>query len=126
MEKINGMIKDFIKCIIIGSCISLVIILLVGIVSFLLSKFNLMYSLQIVRSSLLIIGPLGVMVGALLILKKRDEKELEFIDQWKKKFNVFTYKIVLILVSFIIILYGGVIDWIIICSIWWMYKLYNK
>ena len=118
MEKINGMIKDFIKCIIIGSCISLVIILLVGIVSFLLSKFNLMYSLQIVRSSLLIIGPLGVMVGALLILKKRDEKELEFIDQWKKKFNVFTYKIVLILVSFIIILYGGVIDWIIIYSIW--------
>ncbi|MDY6228126.1 MAG: hypothetical protein SPH93_10760 [Clostridium sp.] len=117
MEKINGMIKDFIKCIIIGSCISLVIILLVGIVSFLLSKFNLMYSLQIVRSSLLIIGPLGVMVGALLILKKRDEKELEFIDQWKKKFNVFTYKIVLILVSFIIILYGGVIDWIIIYSI---------
>lgn len=117
MEKINGMIKDFIKCIIIGSCISLVIILLVGIVSFLLSKFNLMYSLQIVRSSLLIIGPLGVIVGALLILKKRDEKELEFIDQWKKKFNVFTYKVVLILVSFIIILYGGVIDWIIICSI---------
>lgn len=74
MEKINGMIKDFIKCIIIGSCISLVIILLVGIVSFLLSKFNLMYSLQIVRSSLLIIGPLGVMVGALLILKKREKK----------------------------------------------------
>ena len=117
MEKINGMIKDFIKCIIVGSCISLVIILLVGIISLLLSKFNLIYSLQIVRSSLLIIGPLGVMVGALLILKKRDEKELEFLDQWKKKFHVFTYKIVLILVSFIIILYGGIIDWIIISTI---------
>lgn len=114
MEKLKGIMKDFIKCVIAGSCISLGIIFIVGIISLLVSEFNWRQSLQIIRSALLIIGPLGMILGALLILKKRDEKELLFIHQWKKKYGVFSYRIVLIAVSFIIILYGGVIDWIII------------
>lgn len=114
MKKLMGVLKDFIKCIIVGSIVSLAIILGVGIISLLVSKFNWQQSLQIIRSALLIIGPLGMVLGALLILKKREEKELVFIDQWKKKYSVLSYKIVLILVSLIIILYGGAIDWIII------------
>lgn len=114
MKKLIGALKDFIKCIIVGSLISLVIILVVGIISLLVSKFNWQQALQVVRSALLIIGPLGIILGALLILKKRDEKELLFIDQWKKRYNVFSYKIVLIVVSLIIVLYGGAIDWFII------------
>ncbi|MGG7059565.1 hypothetical protein ACQPUY_12020 [Clostridium nigeriense] len=114
MKKLIGALKDFIKCIIVGSLISLVIILVVGIISLLVSKFNWQQALQVVRSAFLIIGPLGMILGALLILKKRDEKELLFIDQWKKRYNVFSYKIVLIVVSLIIVLYGGAIDWFII------------
>jgi hypothetical protein len=114
MKKLIGALKDFIKCIIIGSLISLIIILAVGIISLLVSNFNWQQALQVIRSALLIIGPLGMILGALLILKKRDEKELLFIDQWKKKYNVFSYKIVLIVVSLIIVLYGGAIDWFII------------
>ena len=114
MQKLNGIIKDFIKCIIIGSFISLAIILGVGISSLIISKFNWQQSLNIVRSGLLIIGPLGMILGAILILKKRDEKELSFIDQWEKKYSVFSYRIVFIVVSCTIILYGGVIDWLII------------
>ena len=70
-------------------------------------------SLNIVRSGLLIIGPLGMILGAILILRKREEKEFLFIDQWKEKYSVFSYKIVLIIIGLIIILYGGAIDWII-------------
>ena len=114
MKKISGLIKDFIKCIIIGSFISLVIILIVGIISLLVSKFNWQQALQSVKSTLLIIGPLGMILGAILILKKREEKELLFIDQWKNKYNIFSYKIVLIVISCIIILYGGIVDWFII------------
>lgn len=114
MKKLNLLIKDFIKCIIFGSFISLVITFVVGIISLLVSKFNWQQSLESIRSALLIIGPLGMILGAILILKKRDEKELLFIDQWKEKYNIFSYKIVLILVSCIIILYGGAIDWFII------------
>lgn len=112
MKKITEIIKDSIKCIVIGSLISLVIILAFGIISLLVSKFNLQQSLQVIKSTLLIIGPLGMILSAFLILKNREEKEFEFIEQWKKKFNVFSYKIVFILVSIIIILYGGIIDWI--------------
>ena len=114
MKKLTGAIRDFIKCIIVGSFISLVITFVVGIISLLVSKFNWQQSLQTIRSALLIVGPLGMVLGAILILKKRGEKELVFIDQWKKKYSVFSYKIVLIVVSCIIILYGGVIDWLII------------
>ena len=118
MKKLNGVIKDFIKCIIFGSVISLVITFVVGIISLLISKFNWHQSLEIVRSTLLIIGPLGMVLGALLILKKKDEKELLFIDQWKKKYNEFSYKIVLIVISCIITLYGGVIDWLVVSYFW--------
>lgn len=114
MEKLNRIMKDFIKCVIVGSCISLGIIFIIGIISLLVSRFNWRQSLQIIRSALLIIGPLGMILGAILILKKRDEKELLFINQWKIKYSMFSYRIVLIVVSFIIILYGGVIDWLII------------
>ena len=114
MKKISGLLKDFVKCIIVGSFISLAIILIVGIISLLVSKFNWQQALQSAKSTLLIIGPLGMILGAILILKKREEKELLYIEEWKKKYNIFSYKIVLIVVSCIIILYGGVIDWFII------------
>ena len=117
MKNLSEIIRDFIKCIITGSLISLGIILVVGIISLLLSSFNWKQAIEIVRSALLIIGPLGIILGALLILKKRSEEEFSFIDQWKHKYKVFSYKVVLIMVSFTIILYGGIIDWIIITFI---------
>jgi len=114
VEKLIRVIKDFIKCIFVSSCISFGIIIIVGIISLLVSKFDWRQSLEVVRSAILIIGSLGIVLGALLILKKRNEKELQFKDQWQKKYSIFSYRIVVIVDSFIIILYGGVIDWLII------------
>ena len=113
MKKVSEMIRDFIKCIVKGSLISLGIILVVGLISLLVTRFNFQQSIQVVRSALLIIGPLGIILGAILILRKRNEEEFSFIEQWKKKYRVFSYKIVIILVGFVIVLYGGIIDWII-------------
>lgn len=113
MDKINKFLKDFIKCMVFGSLISFGIIILIGIISLIITKLNLIQSLQYVKSTLLIIGPLGLMLGALLILKKREEKELTFIEQWEKKFSMFSYRVVLILVSLVIVFFGGIIDWII-------------
>lgn len=117
MEKLIRVIKDFIKCIFIGSCISFGIIVIVGIISLLVSKFDWRQSLEVVRSAILIIGSLGIVLGALLILKKRKEKELQFKEQWQKKYSIFSYRIVVIVDSFVIILYGGVIDWLIMSFI---------
>ena len=80
MGKLNVMIKDFIKCVILGSCISLGIIFIVGIISLLISKFDLKQSLQIVRSTLLIVGPLGMILGAILILKKITKNKIVFLN----------------------------------------------
>ena len=74
MEKLIGIIKDFIKCIFVGSCISFGIIVIVGIISLLVSKFDWGQSLEVVRSATFIIGSLGIVLGALLILKKRGRK----------------------------------------------------
>ena len=112
MEKLSEVLKDFIKCLVVGSLISFGIIILIGIISLLISKFNLIYSLHVIKSTLLIIGPLGLMLGALLILKKRGEKELKYIEEWKNKYSIFSYKTVLILVSLVIVFYGSIIDWI--------------
>ena len=113
MKKVNEIIRDFIKCIVKGSLISLGIVLVVGLISLLVTGFNFQQSIQVVRSALLIIGPLGISLGAILILKKRNEEKFSFIEQWKKKYRVFSYRIVIILIGFVIIIYGGIIDWII-------------
>ena len=47
----------------------------------------------------------------ILIIKKKSESPLKYIDQWKEKFKVFSYKVVLIFSSIIILLCGGIIDW---------------
>lgn len=117
MEKLSKIIKDFIKCIFIGSCISFMIIFIVGIISLIVSKFDWRHSLEIIRSVILITGSLAMVLGALLVLKKEKEKELKFKDQWQKKYSIFSYRTVVIVGSFIIILYGVIIDWIIVSSI---------
>ena len=112
MKKLVEFINDFRKCFIIGTLIDLLMVFAVGIFSLIISKFNFEQTIQNIRSILLIVGSLGMILGSLLIVNKRNTKELVFIDQWKEKYRILSYKAVLIVVSCIIILYGGIIDWI--------------
>ena len=68
-------------------------------------------TIQNIKSILLIVGALGMILGAMLMISRKNRKELVFIDQWKEKFKVFSYKVVLIFSSIIILLCGGIIDW---------------
>ena len=113
MKIINGIIKDFVKSIAWGSIAMLFISVFIGIISLLATKFDLIKSLEIIRSALLIVGPFLMLISAFLIIKKTNEKKLEYIDDWKMKFNVFSYKVVLIIISFTITIYGSLIDFII-------------
>lgn len=58
------------------------------------------------------IGSLAVILGSMLILKKRSEKELEHIEEWKEKYKKFSYKTVIILNGFVILSYGVFLDWL--------------
>ena len=69
-------------------------------------------TIQNIKSILLIVGALGMILGALLIINIKNKGELAFIDQWKEKYNILSYKSVLIYVSCFITLYGGIIDWL--------------
>lgn len=71
-------------------------------------------TIQNIKSILLIVGALGMILGALLIINIKNKGELAFIDQWKEKCNILSYKSVLIYVSSFITLYGGFIEWLII------------
>lgn len=53
-------------------------------------------------------------IRVLLIINIKNKGELAFIDQWKEKYNILSYKSVLIYVSSFITLYGGIIEWLII------------
>lgn len=112
MRKIVGFINDFIKGFIIGTLITFSIAFFVGIFSLIISKFNFEQAIQNIKSILLIVGSLGMILGGLLIINIKNRKELVFIDQWKEKYKILSYKTVLIVVSCVIVLYGGIIDWI--------------
>ena len=64
-------------------------------------------TIQNIKSILLIVGALGMILGVLLIINIKNKGELAFIDQWKEKCNILSYKSVLIYVSSFITLYGG-------------------
>ena len=75
------------------------------------SYSNIKTTIEVIRSALLITGSFGLLLSAILIIKKKSESPLKYIDQWKEKFKVFSYKVVLIFSSIIILLCGGIIDW---------------
>lgn len=112
MRKTIEFMNDFKKCFIIGTLITFSIAFFVGIFSLIISKFNIEQAIQNVKSILLIVGSLGMILGAMLMISRKNRKELVFIDQWKEKYSILSYKTVLIVVSCVIVLYGGIIDWI--------------
>ena len=103
MKRLVCLLRDLMKTLILGGIISIGIAIVIGLIALLVNK--------VIRSALLITGSFGLLLSAILIIKKKSESPLKYIDQWKEKFKVFSYKVVLIFSSIIILLCGGIIDW---------------
>jgi uncharacterized membrane protein HdeD (DUF308 family) len=101
---------DFYKCLKYSSVANLIFVLLTGIISLIVSKANLISTLGSIKTALFLIGSLGLIIGAVSIMKKSRQKELVWIEQWKKKFKVFSYRLTIIIMSIITILYGCIFD----------------
>lgn len=114
MKKLVNVLKDFIKTIKLGVIISLVITIILGLISIIVNKGDMIKMLQVIKAALLIIGAFGFILVAILILKKKTEKPLEYIEEWRKKYEIFSYKLVLLLASLTILLCGGIIDWFLV------------
>ena len=110
MKRLVCLLRDLMKTLILGGIISIGIAIVIGLIALLVNKGNIKTTIEVIRSALLITGSFGLLLSAILIIKK-SESPLKYIDQWKEKFKVFSYKVVLIFSSIIILLCGGIIDW---------------
>jgi hypothetical protein len=100
---------DFYKCVRYSSFVSGILIILIGVGSFVLSSGNLITALESIKAVLFAIGSIGLIMGAVSIIKKDREKDKDWLE-WKKRFEIFSYRLTISVISIIILLYGCVID----------------
>ncbi len=110
MDKILTFIKDLIKSMILGIIISLVLIVISTLGAILVKRGNIKVTLEVVRSTLFIIGGFGLIVYAGFLLKRDARRPLENNEQWKEKFQVITFANVLLIINSLILISGIVID----------------
>lgn len=110
MNKILIVIKDIIKSIILGLIISLILIVISTLGAILIKNGGVKGTLEVVRSTLFIIGGLGLIVYSGFILKRDARRTLDNDKQWKEKFQVINFVNVLMIVNIMILVSGIVID----------------
>jgi hypothetical protein len=110
MDKTLILIKDIIKSIILGLIISLILILISALGAILVKHGGTKVTLEVVRSTLFIVGGLGLIVFSGFILKRGARRPLQNAEQWKEKFQIITFVNVLLIVNIAILISGVVID----------------
>lgn len=109
MDRIKIMGMDFYKCLKYSSLVSGILVILIGVSSFVLSRGNLITALEHIKAVLFAIGSIGLIMGAVSIIKKDRETDKDWLE-WKKRFEFFSYRLTISIMSIIILLYGCIID----------------
>lgn len=109
MERLKTVGLDFYKCLKYSSIISGILVVVVGVSSFVISRGNLMAALESMKAILFAAGSIGLIMGAVSILRKDRENEKDWLE-WKKRFKIFSYRVAISIMSIIILLYGCIID----------------
>ncbi|MBE5991395.1 MAG: hypothetical protein E7247_03265 [Paenibacillaceae bacterium] len=109
MERLKTVGLDFYKCLKYSSMVSGILAVVTGVISFVISKGNLIASLESMKAILFAAGSMGLIMGAVSILRKDRENEKDWFE-WKKRFKIFSYRITISVMSIIILLYGCIID----------------
>ncbi len=109
MERLKTVGSDFYKCLKYSSIISGILVVVTGVISFVISKGNLIASLESMKAILFAAGSMGLIMGAVSILRKDRENEKDWFE-WKKRFKIFSYRVTISVMSIIILLYGCIID----------------
>lgn len=109
MDRIKIMGMDFYKCLKYSSFVSGILVILIGVCSFVISRGNLITALESIKAVLFAVGSIGLIMGAVSIIKKDREKDRDWLE-WKKRFEIFSYRVTISIMSIIILLYGCIID----------------
>ncbi|MDW2797362.1 hypothetical protein RZO55_07200 [Clostridium boliviensis] len=92
-----------------SSLASMVLVVISGIFGLILSGGNLLNALECIKAVLFAVGSIGLIIGAVSILRKDREKDKDW-SEWKKRFEIFTYRVTVIIMSIIVLLYGCISD----------------
>lgn len=109
MERLKTVGLDFYKCLKYSSMVSGILAVVTGVISFVISKGSLIASLESMKAILFAAGSMGLIMGAVSILRKDRENEKDWFE-WKKRFKIFSYRVTISVMSIIILLYGCIID----------------
>lgn len=109
MERLKTVGLEFYKCLKYSSMVSGILAVVTGVISFVISKGNLIASLESMKAILFAAGSMGLIMGAVSILRKDRENEKDWFE-WKKRFKIFSYRVTISVMSIIILLYGCIID----------------
>lgn len=112
MLKIKTILRDLLECIKISSLLGGILILVSGLMSLVISKMNVVSILESIRGILFISGSLGLIIGAIMLLKKRSEEPSDEQENWKRRYKMISLKQMIIISSSILIVYGCLVDWI--------------
>jgi hypothetical protein len=109
MERLKTVGVDFYKCLKYSSFVSVILVMVSGVCSFIISGGSLITSLENIKAALFASGSIGLMIAAASIVKRDREKEKDW-SEWKKRFKIFSYRITIIIMSMIVLLYGCIAD----------------
>ena len=110
MNSLKSIGKDLFKCLKYSSVISMVLIILGALMGMITAGLKWISILESVKAGLFIVGSMGLFLGALFILRHRTNEDEEKTAAWKEKFELFSYREVIIVGSIIVLLYGCIID----------------
>ena len=114
MVKLKEILLEALKCFIISSIVSGVLLLVSALISLIVTSGNIIKILESMRAALFIVGSLGLLVGAIMFLKRPTPEGSNLEKSWKEKFKYLSYKQFIIGFCAIMISYGCVIDYILI------------
>ncbi len=109
MERLKTAGVDFYKCLKYSSFVSMILVIVSGVCSFIISGGDLATALENIKAVLFGSGSMGLIIAAASILKRDREKEKDW-SEWKKRFKIFSYRVTVIIMSVVVLLYGCIAD----------------
>jgi len=101
---------DILKAMVIGLITSGIVIVLIGVIALIVNSGSILPSLTVVRSALCIIGSLGLIISAAMLLTKRNGVSKDYEKEWRGHFKHFNLLGVILTVSSVLLLIAGGID----------------
>lgn len=112
MLKLKTILLDLLRCIKLSSLLAGLFILVSGLLSAILSKGHIVSILESMRGILFVAGSLGLLIGSIMLLRKRSEKQSDDLEDWKRKYKILSIKQMIVISSSLLIIYGCLVDWI--------------